>query len=67
MYSTIDDRILPAGEVRYSEIDVVELTQRGNLLAGNQRIADHTLHAILSDGRPRMEEIDSQIRGIAFY
>ena len=52
MYSTIDDRILPAGEVRYSEIDVVELTQRGDRVAGNERIADHNLHAILSNGRP---------------
>lgn len=49
IYSRIDDSIVEAGKVRYSEIDIVELTQRGGA-PGNERISDHNLHAILSNG-----------------
>lgn len=52
MYSQIDDTVIGEGEVRYSEVDVVELTQRGPLVEGNERITDHNLHAILSNGKP---------------
>lgn len=52
LYSRIDDTVLEEGEVRYSEIDVVELTQRNNFIAGNERVTDHNLHAILSNGQP---------------
>ncbi|MCL7765098.1 family 16 glycosylhydrolase [Polaribacter sp. Z014] len=51
MYSSIDDSLVKEGEVRYSEIDVVELTQRGTRVAGNERITDHNLHAIVSNGQ----------------
>ena len=52
LYSKIDDSIIEPGEVRYSEIDIVELTQRGSRVAGNERIADLNLHAILANGKP---------------
>ena len=52
LYSTIDDTITPAGEARYSEIDIVEMTQRQSQKEGNERITDHNLHAILSNGKP---------------
>ncbi|MCP5559981.1 MAG: family 16 glycosylhydrolase [Verrucomicrobiaceae bacterium] len=52
LYSVIDDAITPIGEVRYSEIDIVELTQRQSHVEGNERITDHNLHAILSNGKP---------------
>ena len=51
LYSTIDDTITPTGDVRYSEIDIVELTQRQSHVEGNERITDHNLHAILSNGK----------------
>lgn len=51
LYSTIDDTVTPVGEVRYSEIDIVELTQRQGREEGNERIMDHNLHAILSNGK----------------
>ncbi len=51
LYSKIDDTILGEGETRYSEIDIVELTQRGDRLEGNERVADFNLHAILSNGK----------------
>lgn len=50
MYSKIDDSIVEKDAVRYSEIDVVEMSQRGNRIEGNERIMDHNLHAILSNG-----------------
>lgn len=34
----------------YSEIDIVEMTQRQSQKEGNERITDHNLHAILSNG-----------------
>ncbi|MDF1756261.1 MAG: family 16 glycosylhydrolase [Verrucomicrobiales bacterium] len=52
LYSSIDDSILKPGAVRYSEVDVVELTQRGDQNAGNVKISDHNLHTILSNGKP---------------
>ncbi len=51
LYSPIDDKLVSVGAVRYSEIDIVELTQRGDRVAGNERIADLNLHAILSNGK----------------
>lgn len=54
LYSKIDDSIVTKGETRYSEVDIVELTQRGDRLKGNERIADCNLHAILSNGKPDM-------------
>lgn len=51
LYSPIDDKLVASGDVRYSEIDIVELTQRGDRVAGNERIADLNLHAILSNGK----------------
>lgn len=50
MYSKIDDSLVAKGEIRYSEIDIVELTQRGNRVSGNERIMDHNLHAVVSSG-----------------
>lgn len=50
LYSRIDDSILEKGKVRYSEIDIVEITQRGGFKEGNERIMDHNMHAILSNG-----------------
>lgn len=50
IYSRIDDSVVEAGKVRYSEVDIVELTQRGGA-PGNERISDHNLHAILSNGQ----------------
>ncbi len=50
LYSRIDDSQIRKGLVRYSEIDIVELTQRGANAKGNERIMDHNLHAILSNG-----------------
>lgn len=50
LYSRIDDALIRQGDVRYSEIDIVELTQRGSNVPGNVRIMDHNLHAILSNG-----------------
>lgn len=52
LYSRIDDSLTRKGAVRYSEVDIVELTQRGNKAAGNEQITDHNLHTILSNGRP---------------
>jgi beta-glucanase (GH16 family) len=52
LYSKIDDSIVTKGETRYSEVDIVELTQRGDRVEGNHRIADCNLHAILSSGKP---------------
>jgi beta-glucanase (GH16 family) len=52
LYSTIDDKLVSPGAVRYSEVDIVELTQRGDRVAGNERVADLNLHAILSNGKP---------------
>lgn len=52
LYSRIDDALIDEGSVRYSEIDIVELTQRGNRIQGNEKITDHNLHAILSNGKP---------------
>ncbi len=54
LYSKIDDSIVNEGETRYSEVDIVELTQRGDRVEGNERIADCNLHAILSNGKPGM-------------
>ncbi len=51
LYSTIDDTAEAEGAVRYSEVDIVELTQRGDLVEGNVQISDHNLHAILSNGK----------------
>lgn len=51
LYSKIDDSLVQKGEVRYSEVDIVELTQRGNQKPGNERIIDLNLHAILSNGK----------------
>lgn len=59
MYSRIDDSIVEADRVRYSEVDVVELTQRGGGVPGNERISDHNLHTILSNG-------DKGVRGRAW-
>ena len=50
LYSRIDDTLTREGDVRYSEIDIVELTQRGSNAQGNERIMDHNLHTILSNG-----------------
>ncbi len=52
LYSTIDDSIAAKGETRYSEVDIVELAQRGDRVKGDDRIADYNLHAILSSGTP---------------
>ncbi len=54
LYSKIDDSIVTEGETRYSEVDIVELTQRGDRVEGNHRIADCNLHAIVSGGKPGM-------------
>ena len=51
LYSRIDDSLVRPGEVRYSEIDIVEMTQRGDRIAGNERITDHNLHTILANGK----------------
>ena len=51
LYSTIDDSVLAPNEVRYCEIDIVELTQRQAHKTGNERIMDHNLHVILSNGK----------------
>ena len=51
LYSRIDDKLTSPGAVRYSEIDIVELTQRGDRVANNERVADLNLHAILSNGK----------------
>ena len=51
LYSPIDDKLVDPGAVRYSEVDVVELTQRGDRVPGNERVADLNLHAILSNGK----------------
>lgn len=48
MYSNFDDTVLQEGAVRYSEIDVVEMQQRQDFKAGNERITDHNLHAALT-------------------
>ena len=48
MFSDIDDSITEEGEIRYSEVDVVEMTQRGDLVAGNETIMDHNLHAVVA-------------------
>ncbi len=50
LYSQVDDSLIREGEVRYSEVDIVELTQRGENRPGNERITDHNLHTILSNG-----------------
>ncbi|MFG0254815.1 MAG: family 16 glycosylhydrolase [Rhodopirellula sp. JB053] len=50
LYSRIDDSLVDAGKVRYSEIDIVEMTQRGALVPGNERVTDHNLHTIISNG-----------------
>jgi len=50
LYSRIDDSVIRKDDVRYSEIDIVELTQRGSNLPDNVRIMDHNLHTILSNG-----------------
>ena len=50
LYSNIDDSVVKAGEVRYSGIDIVELTQRQAHVEGNERVMDHNLHAILANG-----------------
>lgn len=55
LYSDIDDSVVAPGEVRYSEIDIVELTQRQAADEGNVRIMDHNLHAILSNGKRGLE------------
>lgn len=48
MYSTIDRTLTENGDVQYSEIDVVELTQKGNV-----RESDHDLHNIVvKNGSP---------------
>lgn len=52
LYSPIDDKLVTPGAVRYSEVDIVELTQRGDRVPGNERIADLNLHAIISNGKP---------------
>jgi len=51
IYSRIDDSVVEAGKVRYCEVDIVELTQRSDGAPGNERISDHNLHAILSNGQ----------------
>ena len=48
MYSQFDDLQSEPGSVRYSEIDVVEMQQRQNFKAGNERITDHNLHTALT-------------------
>nr|AST13124.1 kappa-carrageenase [Wenyingzhuangia aestuarii] len=48
MYSDIDDSLTQEGAIRYSEVDVVEMTQRGNRVSGNEMIMDHNLHAIVT-------------------
>ncbi|OEK09081.1 hypothetical protein A8C32_14450 [Flavivirga aquatica] len=48
MYSSIDDSITEEGKVRYSEVDVVEMTQRGDLVDDNEMVMDHNLHAIVA-------------------
>lgn len=48
MYSNFDDSVLEEGAVRYSEIDVVEMQQRQDFKAGNEKITDHNLHAALT-------------------
>lgn len=55
LYSAIDDTIMTKGETRYSEVDIVELTQRGDRVQGNELIADCNLHAILSNGKPGIQ------------
>jgi beta-glucanase (GH16 family) len=50
LYSKIDDTQIQPEAVRYSEVDIVELTQRGGGMPGNERITDHNLHTILSNG-----------------
>ncbi|MCR9208789.1 MAG: family 16 glycosylhydrolase [bacterium] len=50
LYSKIDDTIVEKDAVRYSEIDIVEMSQRGDRIEGDERITDHNLHAILSNG-----------------
>lgn len=52
LYSNIDDSVIEQGGVRYSEIDIVEMTQRQAFQQGNERVMDHNLHAILSNGKP---------------
>ncbi len=52
LYSKIDDSIVTKGDTRYSEVDIVELTQRGDRVSENERIADCNMHAILSNGTP---------------
>lgn len=51
LYSRIDDSLEQRGAVRYSEVDVVEITQRGGHEEGNERITDHNLHTIQSNGK----------------
>lgn len=58
LYSPIDDELVTSGEVRYCEIDIVELTQRGDRVPGNERIADLNLHAILSNGKAGLQGRD---------
>lgn len=50
LYSRIDDSLVRKGDVRYSEVDIVELTQRGTNAKGNERVMDHNLHTIVSNG-----------------
>ena len=52
MFSRIDDTKSTPGEVRYCEVDVVELTQRHSHRPDNVRLSDHNLHAILSGDQP---------------
>ena len=52
MFSRIDDTKTNPDEVRYCEVDVVELTQRNSHVSGNVRVSDHNLHAILSGDQP---------------
>ena len=54
IYSRIDDSVIEPGKVRYCEVDIVELTQRGGA-RGSERISDHNLHAILSNGKPGIQ------------
>ena len=51
LYSSIDDSLEQSGAVRYCEVDVVEMTQREGHEGGNERITDHNLHAIRSNGK----------------
>ncbi len=49
LFNTIDDTRRAVGQVRYQEIDIVEMTQEGTD-SSTRKVMDHNLHGITSAG-----------------